>query len=60
MVANNSRWAKLVEEFADVFEAPGKPAERAVKHTIDLLPGSKPPAQRQYRMSATELAEVRR
>ena len=55
-----SRWSALCDEFQDIFEDPGKPPPRQVKHRIDLLPGARPPAQRTYRMSPTELAEVRR
>ena len=55
-----SRWDKLCEKFPKVFAEPGTPPERAVKHKIDILEGSKPPAHRLYRMSPAELAEVRR
>ena len=41
---DSARWDKLISEFADVFAEPGKPVERTVKHTIDLLPGLQPPA----------------
>ena len=41
--ADSAWWDKLISEFADVFAEPGKPVERTVKHTIDLLPGSRPP-----------------
>ena len=43
-----------------MFTEPGTPVERDIKHKIDLLPGATPPAQRQYRLSLAELAEVRR
>ena len=55
-----TRWDRLCNKFASVFEEPGTPAERPIKHTIELKPGSQPPASRTYRMSPTELAEVRR
>ena len=41
-----SRWSKLVEEYSDVFEPPGMPAERDIVHKIELEPGSQPPYQR--------------
>ena len=55
-----ARWNDLVTEFADVFEPPGMPAERNTVHRIELEPGATPPFRRQYRVSAAELAEVRR
>ena len=55
-----SRWNDLVTEFADVFKPPGMPAERDTVHRIELEPGATPPFRRQYRVSAAELAEVRR
>ena len=39
---NSAQWDKLISEFADVFAQPGKPVERTVKYTINLLPGSRP------------------
>ena len=33
-------------EFSDVFEKPGIPPDRAIKHEIDLLPDSIPPAKK--------------
>ena len=38
-MGNSAWWDKLISKFADVFAEPGKPVERTVKHTIDLLPG---------------------
>ena len=55
-----SRWDKLCQEFPTLFEEPGAPPPRAITHKIEVAPGAKPPAQRTYRMSPTELAEVRR
>ena len=55
-----SRWSNLVTEYSDVFEPPGMPVERAIDHKIELEPGATPPYCRQYRISAAELAEVRR
>ena len=54
------RWDNLCTEFEDIFVEPGTPPARQVKHNIELYPGVHPPAQRTYRMSPTELAEVRR
>ena len=59
-VSSTPLWDSICEEFSDVFGEPGLPAERSIKHRIDLVPGSVPPAQRQYRLSPAELAEVRR
>ena len=36
------------------------PVECAIDHKIELEPGATPPYRRQYRISAAELAEVRR
>ena len=55
-----SRWSNLVTEYSDVFEPPGMPVERAINHKIELEPGATPPHRHQYRVSAAELAEVRR
>ena len=41
-----SHWELICSEFSDVFEKPGTPPERAIKHEIDLLPDSVPPAKR--------------
>ena len=41
-----SHWSKLVDEYSDVFEPPGMPAERDIVHKIELKPGSQPPYQR--------------
>ena len=40
-----SRWSKLVDEFSDIFEPPGMPAERDIVHKIKLKPGSQAPYQ---------------
>ena len=41
-----SRWWKLIDEYSDVFEPPGMPAERDIVHRIELQPGSQPSYQR--------------
>ncbi|CAH9148831.1 unnamed protein product [Cuscuta epithymum] len=56
------RVADLLEEFKDVMppELPKKlPPRRAVDHKIELVPGARPPAQAPYRMSPSELEELR-
>ena len=45
---------------SDVFEPPGTPPDRAIKHGIDLLPDSVPPANSKYRILPVGLAEVRK
>ena len=55
-----ARWDSIIAEYSDVFEPPGMPAERDTVHRIELKPGSVPPYKWQYRVSAAELAEVRR
>jgi hypothetical protein len=45
----------ILQAFADVFAEPeGLPPHRSSDHTIPLLPGSKPPNIRPYRMSHTQ------
>ena len=43
LMGDSAQWDKLISKFANVFVEPGKPVERTVKHTIDLLPGLQPP-----------------
>ena len=53
----------LLHEYNDVFphDLPkGLPPERAVRHNIDLLQGSKPISKPPYRLSASEASEVER
>ena len=40
-----SCWSKLINEYSDIFEPPGMPAERDIVHKIKLKPGSQPPYQ---------------
>ena len=55
-----SHWELIYSEFSDVFKKPGIPPKSTIKHKIDLLPDSVPPAKRQYRISCVELDEVRK
>ena len=55
--------AGLLREFTDVMplELPKTfPPWRAVDHRIELVPRSKPPSKAPYKMSPTELAEMRK
>ena len=55
--------ARLLHEFADVMPAalPKEfPPRRPIDHRIELIPRSKPPALAPYRMSPTELLELRK
>ena len=51
----------VVNEFQDVFlvELPGLPPDRDVEFTIELLPGTAPISVTLYRMSPTELRELK-
>jgi len=53
---------QVVCEFPEVFpdEIPNVPLEREVKFSIDLVPGTKPVSMAPYRMSASELAELKK
>ena len=53
---------QVVREFSEVFpdEIPDIPPEREVEFTIDLIPGTKPVSMAPYRMSASELAELKK
>ena len=54
---------KLVKEFKRVFpeELPKiLPPKRSIDHRIDLVPGAQPVSQPIYRMSATELKELKK
>ena len=59
-VTDPSCWELICSECSDDFEKPGTTPERAIKYEIDLLSDSIPPANRQYRLSPVELAEVRK
>jgi hypothetical protein len=53
---------KVVCEYPDVFpeELPGTPPDRDVEFVIDLLPGTAPISKRPYRMSSTQLLELKK
>jgi len=53
---------QVVCDFPDVFpdEIPDVPPEREVEFLIDLVPGTKPVSMTPYRMSASELAELKK
>ena len=40
---DTTRWNSIINEYSDVFEPPGMPAERDTVHRIELKPGSVPP-----------------
>lgn len=54
---------RLLNQFKDVFPEelpPGLPPSREVDHRIELLPGSVPPSRPTYRLSASELIELKK
>jgi len=53
---------QVVCDFPQVFldEVPDVPPEREVEFSIDLIPGTKPVSMTPYRMSASELAELKK
>jgi hypothetical protein len=53
---------RVVCEYPDVFpeELPGMPPDRDVEFVIDLLPGTAPISKRPYRMSSTQLLELKK
>ena len=53
---------QVVCNFPDVFrdEILDVPPEREVEFSIDLVPGTKPVSMAPYRMSASELAELKK
>ena len=52
----------VVSEYPDVFpeELPGLPPEREIDFPIELVPGTAPISRAPYRMSASELAELKK
>ena len=56
-------WATIRKSYADVFpeELPaGLPPSREVDHKIELVPGSVPPSRPTFRLSSTELEELKK
>ena len=54
---------RLLSAFGDVFPdelPPGLPPKREVDHRIELFPGANPPSRPTFRLSATELAELKK
>jgi len=54
---------RIIKQFQDVFpEALPKelPPQRAIDHSIDIIPGSAPPFRPIYRMSYEELNELKK
>ncbi|GBG70834.1 hypothetical protein CBR_g8134 [Chara braunii] len=51
---------RVVAKFPDLFEEPTGVVEREVDHAIEIIPGSKTPKGRIYRMAPAELDELRR
>src|ERR1051325_4282460 len=51
----------VVCDFPEVFpdEIPSAPPEREVEFSVDLVPGTRPISMEPYRMSASELAELK-
>lgn len=55
-------WNKLKIKYSGVFPEelpPGLPPSREVDHKIELIPGSVPPSRPTFRMSSTELIELK-
>ncbi len=51
----------IKSQFADVFAEPsGLPPDRGIEHVIPLEPDAQPPFKRMYRLSPSELIEVKR
>ncbi|MCI00567.1 RNA-directed DNA polymerase (Reverse transcriptase), partial [Trifolium medium] len=53
---------QVVRDFPEVFpdDIPDVPPEREVEFTIDLVPGTKPVSMAPYRMSTSELTELKK
>ena len=62
MEAKSLEEVPVVNEYPDVFpeELPGMPPDRDIEFVIDLVPGTAPIAKRPYRMTASELAELKK
>ncbi|GBG59350.1 hypothetical protein CBR_g38379 [Chara braunii] len=51
---------RVVAKFPDLFEEPTGVVDREVVHAIEIIPGSKTPKGRIYRMAPAELDELRK
>jgi RNase H-like domain found in reverse transcriptase/Reverse transcriptase (RNA-dependent DNA polymerase)/Integrase zinc binding domain/gag-polyprotein putative aspartyl protease/Chromo (CHRromatin Organisation MOdifier) domain len=52
---------RLLDEYQDVFQdPPGLPPVRPIAHVAPLVPGSRPPYRRNYRMTEDERAELKK
>ena len=62
MEAKSLEEVLVVNEYPDVFneELPGMSPDRDIEFVIDLVPGTSPIVKRPYRMTASELAELKK
>ena len=62
MEAKSLEEVPVVNKYPDIFpeELPGMPPDRNIEFVIDLVPGTSPIAKRPYRMTASELAELKK
>ena len=62
MEAKSLEEVPVVNEYPDVFpgELPGMPPDRDVEFVIDLTPGTSPIAKKPYKMTASELTELKK
>lgn len=63
VTAKDTARAVTLKEFGDVFPKelpPGLPPSRDIDHKIELTPGATPPSRPTYRMSPTELDELKK
>lgn len=61
-LAKNTKLQGLLKQFKDVFPenlSAGLPPAREVNHHIDLVPGSTLPSRPTYRLSQSELKELK-
>jgi len=58
----NQHELKIHDEYRDVFESMPKelPPRRVHDHAIEIVPGSQPPSKPAYRLSSTELDELKK
>ena len=62
MEAKSLEEVPVVDEYPNVFpeELPGMPPYRDIEFVINLIPGTSPIAKRPYRMTVSELAELKK